>query len=216
MEALAIAPDTVVTLSYVLFDAHGEAVDRAGQTEPLTYVHGYAQLVPGLERQIEGLHAGERGTFTLDVDEAFGERDEDAVFTVDREDFPDPGEVTVGDEFTAEGPDGEPVAMRVIEVRSDGFVVDTNHPLAGQSVRFEVEVSAVRAATEAEIAEAQADLEQRIADEDDDEASGCGHDHDHDHDHEHGHEHGHDHDHGGHAEQAPPDAGLVQLSKKTN
>ncbi len=199
MQALAIAPDTVVTLSYVLFDTQGEVVDRAGQAEPLTYVHGYAQIVPGLERQIEGLKAGDRGVFTVEASEAFGERDDDAIFAVDKEDFPDPGEVSVGDEFTAEGPDGEPVAMRVLEVREDGFVVDTNHPLAGQSVRFEVEVTGVRPASDEEIAEAQADLEERIAEEED--ACGCGHDHDHDHD------HNHDHDEG-----APE--GLVQLAKK--
>jgi len=178
MEALAIAPDTVVTLSYVLFDERGEAVDQVGQAEPLTYVHGYAQLVPGLERQIEGLKAGERGVFTVDADEAFGERDDDAIFEVDKGDFPDPGEVAVGDEFMAEGPDGAPIPMRVLEVHDDAFVVDANHPLAGQRVRFEVQVSAVRAANEAEIAAAQAELEETLAD---DEACGCGHDHDHDH-----------------------------------
>ena len=188
MESLAIAPDTVVTLSYVLFDQRGEAVDRVSQAEPLSYVHGYAQLVPGLERQIAGLTAGARGTFEVEAEEAFGERDDDAVFEVDKADFPDAGDVVAGDEFMAEGPDGEPVAMRVLEVRPDAFVVDTNHPLAGQSVRFEVEVGSVRAASDDEIATAQAELEEVIAAEN--EAScGCGHDHGdaagphHDHDH---------------------------------
>jgi FKBP-type peptidyl-prolyl cis-trans isomerase SlyD len=197
MQALAIAPDTVVTLSYVLFDEHGEAVDRAGDTEPLTYVHGYAQLVPGLERQIEGLKAGDHGSFMVEADEAFGERDDDAVFAVDKSDFPDAGDVAVGDEFMAEGPDGEPIAMRVVEVQDDAFVVDTNHPLAGQRVRFEVAVSAVRAAAEEEIAAAQAELEEAIADE----AGGCGHDHGD------GEHHDHDHDH--------TDVSLIQLGKKS-
>jgi FKBP-type peptidyl-prolyl cis-trans isomerase SlyD len=204
MEALAIAPDTVVTLSYVLFDERGEAVDQAGHTEPLTYVHGYAQLVPGLERQIEGLRAGDRRSVTVDPEEAFGERDEEAVFEVEKEDFPDAATVAEGDEFMAEGPDGEPIAMRVLEVRSDAFVVDTNHPLAGQRVRFDVEVSAVRPAREEEIAAAQAELEQLLAE--DDEACACGHDHDHDHGHDHDHDHDHGHDH--------EDAGLIQLGKK--
>src|SRR3954470_21975116 len=101
MSALSIAADTVVTLSYVLFDAQGEAVDSATTGEPLTYVHGYAQLVPGLERQIEGLKAGERGVFTVEADEAFGEREEEAIFAVDKSDFPEAGGVAVGDEFMA-------------------------------------------------------------------------------------------------------------------
>ena len=205
MSALAIAPDTVVTLSYVLLDQRGETVDRVTREEPLTYVHGYAQIVPGLERQIEGMHAGEKGAFDVEADEAFGDRDDDAVFAVDRTDFPDADDVAVGDEFMAEGPDGEPIAMRVVELRDDALVVDTNHPLAGQRIRFEVEIAAVREANEEEIAEAQAELEQILAEEEDD-ACGCGHDHgddDHDHGHEHAPEDGHDH------------GNLVQLSKKS-
>lgn len=185
MEALAIGPDTVVTLSYVLFDERGERVDQAGTAEPLTYVHGYAQIVPGLERQIEGLKPGDRGVFHVDADEAFGERDEDAIFAVDRGDFPTPEKVAVGDEFMAEGPGGEPIPMRVLEIRDDAFVVDTNHPLAGQSVRFEVVVDSVRPADEAEIAAAQAELEDTLADEEDEDACGCGHDHADGHGHEH-------------------------------
>jgi FKBP-type peptidyl-prolyl cis-trans isomerase SlyD len=201
MNAPVIAPDTLVTLSYVLFDEQGEAVDRVTFEEPLTYVHGYAQLVPGLERQIEGLKAGDRGAFTVDADEAFGQRDDEAVFEVERSDFPANEVVAVGDEFMAEGADGEPIAMRVVEVRDEGVVVDTNHPLAGQRVRFEVEVAAVRPATEEEIAAAQAELEDMA---EGDMACGCGHEHgpgdDHDHD--------HDHDHAEHEQS------VVQLSKK--
>src|SRR4051812_12743421 len=173
MSAPSIAADTVVPLSYVLFDEKGEPVDSATAGEPLTYVHGYAQLVPGLERQIEGLKAGDKGTFTVEADEAFGEREDDAIFAVDKGDFPEAGGVSVGDEFMAEGPDGEPISMRVLEVRDDAFVVDTNPPLAGQRVRFEVEVSEVRPASEEEIAEAQAELEEMIADE----HGCCDHDH---------------------------------------
>src|SRR4051812_40146145 len=76
MEPLAIATDTFVTLSYVLFDEQGEAVDRASPEEPLTYVHGYAQIVPGLERALKGLHAGERREVIVEPEEAFGEHED--------------------------------------------------------------------------------------------------------------------------------------------
>jgi len=198
MNTPVIVPDTFVTLSYVLFDEKGEAVDRATEDEPLSYVHGYAQIVPGLEQRLEGLTVGDSKSFLLEADEAFGERDDEGLLEVDKADFPDAGEVAVGDEFMAQGPDDEPIAMRVIEVHDDAFIVDTNHPLAGQKVRFEVTVRSVREATEEEIAEAEADLEGRAEDAED----GCaGHDHD-------GGGHDHDHDHG-----APRE--LVQLSKKT-
>ncbi|WP_437732235.1 FKBP-type peptidyl-prolyl cis-trans isomerase [Sorangium sp. So ce1335] len=187
MESLPIATDTVVTLSYVLFNEKGEAVDQASAEEPLIYVHGYAQIVPGLERALEGLRAGEQREITVAPEDAFGEREDDGVFEVDKADFPDAGEVEVGDEFVAQGPDGEPVALRVVDILPDGFRVDTNHPLAGQKVRFQVQVSDVRAASEEEIAQAQAELEERIEES---EGGCCDHDHDHDHDHSHDHEHG--------------------------
>lgn len=175
MNTLAIGPDTVVTLSYVLFDEQGEAVDRATAAEPLSYVHGYAQILPGLERALQGLQAGERRELVIKPEDAFGERDDEGVFEVDKTDFPDAGSVQVGDEFVAQSPDGDEIAMRVVEILSDGFRVDTNHPLAGQTVRFEVEVHGVRTASEEEIAEAQAELEEHAGHEDGE--CGCGHDH---------------------------------------
>lgn len=193
---IAVGPDTFVTLSYVLFDERCEQVDRTSDESPLTYVHGYAQIVPGLERALEGLHAGEKRSIDVEADEAFGQRDDDGVFQVDKEDFPNSDEVEQGDEFLAQGPDGEPMTMRILEIRDDAFVVDTNHPLAGQRVRFDVEVRDVRQASDEEISQAQAELEDFLGNE----HAGCSHDHSHDHDHDHGH--------GG-------DGGrLVQLAKK--
>jgi FKBP-type peptidyl-prolyl cis-trans isomerase SlyD len=194
--SIAVGPDTFVTLSYVLFDERGEAVDRTAEDNPLTYVHGYAQIVPGLERGLEGLHAGEKRSIVVEPDEAFGQKDEDGIFQVEKEDFPNSDEVAPGDEFLAQGPDGEAMTMRVLEVRPDTFVVDTNHPLAGQRVRFEVEVNEVRQASEDEISQAQQELEEVLGKE----HACCGHDHSHDHDHGHAH-----------TDDGEP---LVQLAKK--
>lgn len=195
MDSIAVGPDTLVTLSYVLFDERGEAVERATPEEPLEYIHGYAQIVPGLESALEGMRAGDRRSVEIPPEEAFGERDEEGVFNVDKEDFPNSASVVAGDEFLAQSPDGEPMTMRIVEVRADAFVVDTNHPLAGQRVRFEVEVSAVREASEEEIASAEAELEEQL----DQDHACCGHDHG---------DGGHAHEHGG------EDPRLVQLAKK--
>jgi FKBP-type peptidyl-prolyl cis-trans isomerase SlyD len=199
MSSPSIGPDTVVTISYVLFDESGDPVDHATKEEPLSYVHGYAQIVPGLERGLIGCHAGDHREITVSSEDAFGDRDEEGVFEVDRADFPNQADVEPGDEFVAQGPDGESIAMRVVQVLPDAFVVDTNHPLAGQKIRFEVDVASVRAASEEEIAGAQADLEQHLAGGGD---ACCDHDHDHDGEHDHHHPHG---------EAAP----LVQLTKKS-
>lgn len=215
MTSPAVGPDTVVTLSYTLFDEQGEAVDGVPASDPLVYVHGYAQILPGLEKALAGLHAGDKKDITVEAADAFGEHDQAGVLEVDKEDFPDASEVSVGDEFVAQGPDGEPLAMRVLEVRPESFLVDTNHPLAGKRVRFAIEVASVRAAEEAEIAEAQAELEAQAHEHD----GCCDHDHGDGEGHHHHHDHaGHDHDHAGHDHDhdhgTPADGGLVQLRQK--
>ena len=186
---MRVGPDTLVKLTYVLFDQDGNVAGEAGSDDPLTYVHGYAQIVPGLERGVAGLAKGERREIVVDPEEAFGDTDDKAILELDRADLPEQGStLNVGDELIAEDDDDDQLMMRVVELRKDTVVVDTNHPLAGQTVRFEVEVHDVRTATEEEIAEAEAELEARA------EVMSCG-DHDHDHDHDHsacGHDHSHD------------------------
>jgi FKBP-type peptidyl-prolyl cis-trans isomerase SlyD len=197
MTEITVGPDTFVTLSYVLFDEQGETVDQATVNEPLTYVHGYAQIVPGLERGLTGLKAGEKREILVEPEEGFGDRDDEGVFEVDKSDFPDSAVVAPGDEFVAQGPDGEPIEMRIVEILPEAFVVDTNHPLAGQRLRFEVEVSDVRQASEEEIATAQADLEHHIGGD----HACC--------DHDHGKGGGHTNDHGHNSSEQ-----LVRLGKK--
>ncbi|MEZ4301648.1 MAG: peptidylprolyl isomerase [Polyangiaceae bacterium] len=209
-DVVRIGPDTHVTLAFVLFDQDGNVFEQATREEPLTYVHGYAQIVPGLERGVAGLARGEKRELVVDPEEAFGDPDEKAVVEIDKADLPDVGRpLQVGDELIAEDDEDDQILMRVVEVRAGSVLVDTNHPLAGQTVRFEVEVCDVRTATEDEIADAEAELEER--------ANGLSccdgeHDHDHDHAHDHAHPHDHDHDHGhDHGGDGSP---IVQLRRK--
>ncbi|EYF05861.1 FKBP-type peptidyl-prolyl cis-trans isomerase SlyD [Chondromyces apiculatus DSM 436] len=150
-------------------------MEQATVAEPLVYVHGYEEIVPGLEKALVGMVAGDKREISVGPEEAFGPHDEEGVFDVGRTDFPDPEKVQVGDEFIAQSPDGDEVAMRVVEILPEGFRMDTNHPLAGQTVRFQVEVQSVRAASEEEISEAQDRLEHH--EHHGDEACGCGHEH---------------------------------------
>lgn len=163
----AIGPNAHVVLDYTLRLAEGgEVVDASEgeEGEPITYVHGYGMLVPGLEAALVGLKAGEKRTVPLPAEDAFGEHDDDLVLEVDRGDFPP--EVAVGDEFVAQSEEGDEEFLRVVEVRSDAVVVDGNHPLAGCDVVYEISVREVRAATEVEIeAAAQAFEEAGYGDE---------------------------------------------------
>jgi FKBP-type peptidyl-prolyl cis-trans isomerase SlyD len=159
---VAVAPDMFVAVAYRLFDERGEAVDEIGVEAPLTYVHGYAQIIPGLEAGLEGAELGERRVLELSPELAFGGRDDEAVLEIDRRDFPGGERAAVGDELIAEAPDGTEIAFRVVAVSPDMLVVDRNHPLAGQSVRFEVEVVALRPASDDELDAARAEADERV------------------------------------------------------
>jgi FKBP-type peptidyl-prolyl cis-trans isomerase SlyD len=152
---MQVGPDTFVTLAYTLYGEDGEVIDQTDDEEPLSYLHGYGQLVPGLERGVEGMSKGDRRSVVVKAKDAYGEYDPEAVYEVDKSEFPRPAEIAVGDEFVAESDDGDDVALSVVEVHEDTCLVDTNHPLAGEDLRFEVTILDVRAATDGEIRKAE-------------------------------------------------------------
>ena len=139
--AFQVGPEMWVRLRVLIHDAEGAPV----QDEPseASFVFGYAALLPALEQAIEGLPEGGRKSVTLKPEDAFGRRDPKAVLEVLRDEFPE--DVAEGDVFDAdedEGPEaaGGPVVLRVLEVTPESVILDRNHPLAGQKVRFDVEV----------------------------------------------------------------------------
>jgi FKBP-type peptidyl-prolyl cis-trans isomerase SlyD len=152
-----VGPDTWVSLAYNVYDAEGEEVDRSVADAPLCAVFGHGQLLPAVERAIEGLREGQARTVSLPPKEAFGERDPKAIIEVDRADFP--ADVAPGDHYDMENEEGELLVFKVLDVADDCVVLDTNHPLAGQRVRFELTVCGVRPATEEELESAQAELD---------------------------------------------------------
>jgi len=156
MTTTTIGPNTRAVLGYELRDEDDDVVDAsdAEDGEPIVYVHGYGMLVPGLERQLLGLALGDKKEITVTPEEGFGLRDEDLVMEIDRADVPRPKDVAVGDELVAESADGEEAVMRVVRVSTDAVVLDGNHPLAGQTLKYKIEVLELRAATDEEIAEA--------------------------------------------------------------
>jgi FKBP-type peptidyl-prolyl cis-trans isomerase SlyD len=159
---LTIQPNTHVTLDYELRDDEGDLVDTSHTDggEPIRYVHGYGMLVPGLESALAGLRAGEEREVLVPAEAGYGEYDEGLVLEVERAELPDPKAVSVGDELVAESPDGDDFAMSVLQVRDDVVVVDANHPLAGMTLRYHVKVRDVRPATDDEIGQAAADLDE--------------------------------------------------------
>ena len=151
-----LGPGVWTRLRYEVRDAEGEAI--AGAPAEMGCVFGYGSLLPRLEQALEGLQAGDRRSVTLPARDAFGERDPEAFVEFDRSEFP--AGVAAGDRFEAEQADGTPMSLQVLDVDEERVVVDLNHPLAGQPVRFDIEVLEARPATDDEIRLAEARLEE--------------------------------------------------------
>jgi FKBP-type peptidyl-prolyl cis-trans isomerase SlyD len=179
-----IADGSVATFHYTLKNDAGEVLDTSAGKDPMGYLHGAGNIVPGLERRMVGAKAGDKFEVRIDPIDAYGERSQE-LQEVPRDAFPKGLDVKKGMMFQAQTQDGDVVPLWIHSVTSEIVMVDPNHPLAGVALNFSVEVVEVRAASQEELAHGHVHGPH-------------GHDHGHDHDgHDHhGHDHdGHDHDH---------------------
>ena len=148
---MKIGKGRVVRMNYTLRDESGTTIETSQGREPLTYLHGYGQLIPGLEKTLDGEQAGLQTTVTILPQDAYGHKDPKAVIRASRGDFPDDLTLDPGVEVQAETPEG-PISFVVVSVEGDDIVLDANHPLAGKALTFDVEVLEVREATADELA----------------------------------------------------------------
>lgn len=142
-----VGPGMFIELSYLVKDAEGELV--GSDNERMSCVFGMGQLLPEVERSVDGLGVGDSRLLKLAARDAYGPRDPEAVLEVERSDFPD--DVSVGDYFEVENEDEGILVLRVLEVEADYVLVDLNHPLAGQDLEVSVTVDVVRPATQEEL-----------------------------------------------------------------
>ena len=147
---MKVVNGSVVGIDYSLHLGDGEVVDASSPGEPLQYLHGEGQIVPGLETALVGLAVGERKAVVVAPAEGYGEHDPRGIQEVPRSAFPPDFDPKPGMELTAEGPRGEPVPFVVREVKLESVTIDLNHPLAGKTLHFDVTVREVREATEEE------------------------------------------------------------------
>ncbi len=140
----------VVSMHYTLTDDAGDVLDSSRGREPFEYLHGFGNIIGGLEKALEGTGAGYAAKVTVAAADGYGERNDKAVFEVPREQFPQGEEIQVGMQVHGEGPHGV-VAFTVIGLTADGVMLDGNHPLAGKTLHFDVEVLGVREATAQEL-----------------------------------------------------------------
>jgi FKBP-type peptidyl-prolyl cis-trans isomerase SlyD len=151
MSATAVK-NKVVTIHYTLRDDAGAILDSSRDSDPLDYLHGHGGIVPGLERAMEGKAVGETVKVTVPPKDGYGEPSGPGPRQVPRDAFPGDVELEKGMQFFAPGPKGRPVPVWVTDVHADHVHIDTNHPLAGATLHFDVEVVAIRDATQDELA----------------------------------------------------------------
>jgi FKBP-type peptidyl-prolyl cis-trans isomerase SlyD len=148
---MQVATDAVVSIHYTLTNDEGKTLDSSAGGEPLAYLHGKGNLIPGLENALVGKQAGDRLQVKVVPAEGYGEYDKALLQNVPRRSFKGVGNVQVGMQFQVQSPQG-PRTVTVTRVAGDMVTIDGNHPLAGQNLNFEVEITDVRAASEEEIA----------------------------------------------------------------
>jgi len=211
---MKVQKDSVVTIDYIVTDEENKVLDTTNDQDSLQVLIGHGAIIEGLEEALMGHEAGDRVDVTVAPEKAYGVRDVALVQTVDKSMFGDM-ELHIGDSFLADTDAGQkPIFIK--SVSGDDVVVDGNHPLAGLTLQFHVDVIDVREATESEISHGHVHVDGHCEHDDhdhccchhhddDDEAGDhhcCHHHHDddeHDHDHKcchhHDHEHEHEHEH---------------------
>jgi FKBP-type peptidyl-prolyl cis-trans isomerase SlyD len=147
---MPIAPDDVVTIHYTLTDDAAKVLDSSSGGEPLAYLHGHGNIIPGLERALTGHDVGERLTVRVSAAEGYGEYDRALVQQVPRRALKGIANLQVGMRLQT-GTDHGHHPVTVTRIAGDMVTLDGNHPLAGQNLTFEVEITAVRAASQEEL-----------------------------------------------------------------
>lgn len=147
---MQIAKNAVVAIDYTLRDTEGEVLDASPEGQPLQYLHGAGNIIPGLEKALEGKEAGDDVDISVPPEEAYGERDDRLQQDVPLSMFQGVDKVEAGMRFQAQTQAGAQV-VTVAAVSGDTVTVDANHPLAGQTLKFEVKVADVREASDEEL-----------------------------------------------------------------
>ncbi|MGQ0428992.1 MAG: FKBP-type peptidyl-prolyl cis-trans isomerase [Gammaproteobacteria bacterium] len=147
---MQIAKNRVVSFHYTLRDEQGRVLDASASRGPMSYLHGKSNIIPGLEQALEGKAAGDKLEVSVPPEQGYGRRSDALVQIVPRNRFPEGAGLAPGMQARVTGPQGARI-VTVVRIERDFVTVDANHPLAGRTLHFSVEVAEVRKATHEEI-----------------------------------------------------------------
>ncbi|NIS80765.1 MAG: peptidylprolyl isomerase [Anaerolineales bacterium] len=148
---MQVGNDIVVLFHYTLKNDQGDMLDSSADQTPLAYLHGHGNIISGLEVELEGKEVGDHFKVTLSPEKAYGIHNPSLVQTVARSAIQDVEEVLVGMRFQLETGEG-PVVVTVTDIAGDQITLDGNHPLAGETLHFEIDIVGIREATQEELA----------------------------------------------------------------
>lgn len=147
---MQISNDKVALFHYTLTNKDGQVLDTSDGREPLAYIHGKNNIIPGLESQLNGKTAGDKLTVTVQPEEAYGVYNQELIHDIPRTSFGEIKDIQPGMQFQMMA-GNSPVIVTVISAADDTVKVDANHPLAGEVLTFDVEITEVRDASQEEL-----------------------------------------------------------------
>jgi FKBP-type peptidyl-prolyl cis-trans isomerase SlyD len=147
---MQIAAHKVVKIHYTLTNEEGDILDSSRGQDPLAYIHGHGNIIPGLENALTGHSPGDRFQVTIPPEDAYGLRNDELVQSVPKSAFQGVDEILPGMQFQAQSPTGLQL-VTVLDVEEDEVLLDGNHPMAGITLNFDVEVTDVRDASAEEL-----------------------------------------------------------------
>jgi len=147
---MKIGNNAVVSIHFRLTNAQNEELDNSAGGEPLVYLHGAGELIDGLETALAGRLAGESLVVVITPEDAYGDVDPALIRTLHKDEF-NGAEMREGMKLQGKDPEGNFQLLRVVKVDGDNVTIDTNHPLAGETLTFEVSIQSVRPATDEEV-----------------------------------------------------------------
>jgi FKBP-type peptidyl-prolyl cis-trans isomerase SlyD len=152
-----VTDDNIVSLEYILTLNNGDEVDRSDPGEPLEYLHGQGQIIPGLETALYGMAVGDEKSVSIQPIDGYGESDDENFVLMPLESIPDDMKMKVGDRlFLRDDSSDEDVEATVAELDEESVKFDLNHPLAGETLHFNVKIADLRPATDEELAHGHA------------------------------------------------------------
>ncbi len=149
---MSVKPNQVVTINFTLKNSGGEILESTKDHTPLAFISGQNQILPKIEETVGEMLIGSKKSIVLHPAEAYGEYDENAVQKLDKKEFPDNVQLEEGMNFVANAPDGSKMPFIIKTIEGEAVTVDFNHPLAGETLDFDIELIDIRDATAEELA----------------------------------------------------------------